>query len=93
MKINGVSTGQQAGFATTWTAFAITSGFVAGTNTLDFIVQNSGGPTGVRVEMSGTADRLGGGVPEPASWAMMLVGFGGMGALLRSRRTRAALAA
>jgi len=28
----------------------------------------------------------GGGVPEPATWAMMLVGFGGMGAILRRRR-------
>lgn len=27
------------------------------------------------------------GVPEPASWAMMLVGFGGLGAMLRRRRT------
>jgi len=27
-----------------------------------------------------------GGVPEPASWALMLVGFGGMGALLRRSR-------
>jgi hypothetical protein len=26
------------------------------------------------------------GVPEPASWAMMLVGFGGLGAVLRRRR-------
>ena len=26
----------------------------------------------------------GGGVPEPASWALMLVGFGGLGAVLRS---------
>jgi hypothetical protein len=28
----------------------------------------------------------GGAVPEPASWAMMLVGFGGVGATIRSRR-------
>lgn len=27
-------------------------------------------------------------VPEPATWAMMLVGFIGMGAILRSRRSR-----
>ncbi len=27
-----------------------------------------------------------GGVPEPAAWALMLVGFGGVGALLRQRR-------
>jgi hypothetical protein len=29
---------------------------------------------------------LNGAVPEPATWAMMLVGFGGLGAALRSRR-------
>ena len=28
-----------------------------------------------------------GAVPEPATWAMMLVGFGGLGAAMRSRRT------
>ena len=33
------------------------------------------------------------GVPEPASWAMMLVGFGGLGAVLRRRRSHAAFAA
>ena len=31
-------------------------------------------------------------LPEPAAWALMLVGFGGMGAALRQRRTRAAAA-
>jgi hypothetical protein len=30
--------------------------------------------------------KLGGSVPEPATWAMMLVGFGGLGSLLRRRR-------
>jgi hypothetical protein len=33
------------------------------------------------------------GVPEPAAWAMMLVGFGGLGAALRRRRAAAAIAA
>jgi hypothetical protein len=71
--------------------FAINSGFHAGTNTLDFFVHNDGGPTGLRVEMSGTA--LAGGVPEPAAWALMIVGFGGVGAVLRSRRKPVAVTA
>ena len=28
----------------------------------------------------------GGGVPEPATWAMMILGFGGVGAIIRQRR-------
>lgn len=29
-----------------------------------------------------------GGVPEPASWALMVIGFGGLGAMLRANRRR-----
>lgn len=32
-------------------------------------------------------------VPEPSIWAMMLLGFGGLGAVVRRRRSRVALAA
>lgn len=35
---------------------------------------------------------LGGGIPEPATWGLMLLGFGGMGAMLRSNRRRKAAA-
>jgi hypothetical protein len=32
---------------------------------------------------------ISGGVPEPATWAVMLMGFGGLGGVLRARRARA----
>lgn len=57
--INGQSTGNtipapnQVGFAS-FTPFTINGGFVAGTNTLDFIVHNDGGPMGLRVELPPT---------------------------------------
>ena len=35
----------------------------------------------------------GGGVPEPATWGLMLLGFGGMGAMLRNRRRQVAATA
>ena len=35
---------------------------------------------------------VGGAVPEPATWAMMVLGFGGMGAMLRRRRQALRLA-
>lgn len=33
----------------------------------------------------------GGGIPEPASWALMILGFGGIGAVVRARRRGAAI--
>jgi hypothetical protein len=38
-------------------------------------------------------DKLAGGVPEPASWALMIMGFGGAGAVLRGQRRRQAVCA
>ena len=47
-------------------------------------------------ETGGVTGAIGGGtliaVPEPATWAMMIMGFGGVGALIRRRRTMAATA-
>jgi hypothetical protein len=40
----------------------------------------------------GTTQGFATGGPEPAEWGMMLVGFGGMGAAMRSRRRRQAAA-
>src|SRR5205823_3401283 len=60
--INGVRTKQaNSQQFTAWTSFLINSGFVAGMNTVTFELNNgagesgSDGPTGLRVEMTGTA--------------------------------------
>ncbi len=56
--VNGVSTGFKSGGFGAYTPFRITSGFVVGTNTLTFVVNNGGtapNPSGLRVELSGVA--------------------------------------
>ncbi|WP_394761212.1 PEPxxWA-CTERM sorting domain-containing protein [Phenylobacterium sp.] len=52
-------------------------------------VANTGGKTGNIGALKPVTVELQGGVPEPATWTMMLVGFGGLGALLRRRRALA----
>ena len=52
------------------------------------------GTTGLKAFRSfATGDFQAAAVPEPATWGLMLVGFGGMGAMLRNRRRMAAVAA
>ena len=64
------------------------SDFVSGVNTLTFVVTDGGAPSGLLVSaLSGTASPLAAAAPEPASWALMLIGFGGVGGLLRRRTT------
>ena len=84
--INGVSTGHTATGFTGWSSFTLSGGFIAGVNTLDFIVynvpQDSGNPTGLRVEMSGTADPNSQ-VPEPVSFVLLGTGLVAFGMLRR----------
>ena len=89
--LNGVQIATGPGSFSTFTAFAATSNFVADINTLTFVTYNDSGPGGVRVEVGGTADAIvvippATPVPEPATWALMLSGFGMVGFAARRRR-------
>lgn len=51
---------------------------------------NNNDPSGVRFQNM-SYNSVGGAVPEPASWAMMLLGFGAVGLAVRRRRVFASL--
>jgi hypothetical protein len=57
---------------------------VAGTNR--FLISGSAVASGTTISGAGGGGGNGPGVPEPASWALMILGFGATGALLRTRR-------
>jgi hypothetical protein len=79
--INGASTFQTSAGFTSLVPFSINSGFVVGPNTLDFLLFNAGGPTGLRVDqIQGKYQQ----VPEPAT-VFSLLG-GALLLLLRGRR-------
>lgn len=69
---------QTFGFKPGFAPFILQDGITA--NAGDYIVNN------VVVDLNAPS----GGVPEPSAWAMMLVGFAGLGTVLRSRRRAAA---
>ncbi len=68
-----------------WGGFGDGGGHFAGSPPID----QPAGPGVGGIDLPGQA----GAVPEPSTWALMLIGFGAMGAMLRStRRRQAALA-
>jgi len=68
---------------------------IAGSGTAQYVLYDFG-PTGTPYGLgnggSGISQLEANGVPEPASWAIMLVGFGAVGATMRSRRRQVAAA-
>jgi len=100
--INGVDLGGLAAGATTGGVYIGDSEF--GTNGPFSVSVTVGGKTysGVYSDIWGDIDtdvagvKVGelatGGVPEPATWALMLMGFAGMGLMLRAPRNRAVTA-
>ena len=75
IEINGVSTGQISPGFSSFTTFSITSGFVSGLNTIDFVDLDVGVISGFRVgSISGTAAPQA--VPEPSSLAMIISAVG-----------------
>jgi hypothetical protein len=48
--------------------------------------ETAGGPAVLHLDLNNAPL---GGVPEPATWGLMLVGFGGLGAMMRRRRSAA----
>lgn len=87
--LNGTSFGSIFSGFTTLQPFSLTSGFRAGTNTLDFVVQNSTGfgnanPTGLRIEdLSGSYD-LTTPIPVPSSLILLSLGLSGTCFIRRS---------
>jgi hypothetical protein len=96
--LNGISTGNQLPFGSgpfsyeVLTSFVISNGFVPGVNTLDFSVNNfidssgSPNPTGLIVEIAGSADRVP--VPEPGSAELVFMTAVSFAAVYLAQRRR-----
>lgn len=87
--LNGVKIAELTGtvypnFQQLW-SFGATSNFAQGLNTLQFVINDTGSPLAFRTDDMSLTGNLSA-VPEPATWAMMIVGFGLAGAAVRRSR-------
>lgn len=72
----GRGTGQFIGFVSTSPFTTVT------------LRANSGFPYTLDTLIYGAASEVLGGIPEPANWAMLIIGFAGIGSAMRHRRAR-----
>lgn len=86
--INGVSTSQTIpGFGQLYN-FSVSSGFVSGVNTLDFVVNDFGFAGGFLVgSLEGRAELANSVVPEPSTYALMAAGLASLLVVARRRRS------
>ena len=86
--------GTYSGFASLSPFGTNSNFFVSGLNTLSFVLHNAGGPEAFQVAALGvTAEPLAPGVPEPATWGLMIAGFVMVGATMRRRNAVPAVSA
>jgi fibro-slime domain-containing protein len=85
--VDGHFVGGNPGVHGTETAILDLGSLSAGSHSLEVFYADRA-HTDANLSLSVTGGTLTGGVPEPASWALMLVGFGGLGAVLRNQRKR-----
>lgn len=84
------TTTAQAGFGWQTETLAFTASGTSTTVSLLGQTESNGNYIGLdNVSVTCTSACTVSGAPEPASWALMLVGFGGLGVMLRSRRRHA----
>ena len=69
------------------------SGHILDTGNYDFINGSPDGNESINWNLIGTEANRGGTVPEPSTWAMMLLGFAGLGLVARRKSKAAVLAA
>ena len=95
--LNGTNTGDCTGGAAfgSLQSFSITSGFISGANTLDFVIVNGGGPTGVIAEFTGATvspssnpPPVGSVVPEPSTLVLVGTSLLGLCGGLRNKLIR-----
>ena len=87
IRVNGNLFAQTSPGFSAWSGFSLGSGFVAGLNIVDFVVEDYGFLGGFRVEwLSAEADLAPVSAPEPATYTMLGAALVAIG--IRYRRTR-----